>query len=153
MAFFVWAAALGCILTMYNLRRRRVIVLDWCCMCKKNGESISHLFLHCSAAREIWNFIFSIFGIQWMMPCGIIELLANWGSSCSSMRVRKLWEMIPLCLFWCIWRERNCRNFEGEEKNLMELKGMVLCTLMDWSNATGVGSFFSVLDLLDFCIA
>ena len=30
---------------------------------------------------------------------------------------------------------------------------MVLCTLMDWSNAIGVGSFFSVLDLLDFCIA
>uniref|UniRef100_A0A2N9H4S1 Reverse transcriptase zinc-binding domain-containing protein n=1 Tax=Fagus sylvatica TaxID=28930 RepID=A0A2N9H4S1_FAGSY len=42
-AFFVWAAALGRILTTDNLRRRRVIVLDWCCMCKENGESISHL--------------------------------------------------------------------------------------------------------------
>ena len=75
-AFFVWAAALGHILTIDNLRRRQVIVLDWCCMCKKNGESISHLLLHCSTAREIWYFIFSIFDITWVMPCGVLELLS-----------------------------------------------------------------------------
>jgi hypothetical protein len=55
-AFFVWAAALGRILTIDNLRRRHVIVLDWCCMCKESGESISHLLMHCSAAREVWLF-------------------------------------------------------------------------------------------------
>ena len=55
-AFFVWAAALGRILTTDNLRRRHVIVLDWCCMCKESGESISHLLMHCLAAREVWLF-------------------------------------------------------------------------------------------------
>jgi hypothetical protein len=152
-AFFVWAAAMGRILTTDNLRRRRVIVMDWCCMCKEIGEFISHLFLHCSAARELRNFIFSIFGIQWVMPCGIMELLTCWWTSCCSARVRKLWEMMPLYIFWCIWWERNSRSFEGEERNLMELKGMVLRTLMDWANATGVVSFFSALDFLDYCIA
>ena len=53
-AFFVWAAALGHILTTDNLRRRHVIVLDWCYMYKESGESISHLLLHCLTAREIW---------------------------------------------------------------------------------------------------
>ena len=62
-SFFVWAAALGHILTIDNLRRQHVIVLDWCCMCKESGESISHLLLHCLAAREVWSFIFSIFDI------------------------------------------------------------------------------------------
>jgi hypothetical protein len=33
-AFFVWTAALGRILTTDNLRRRCVIVLNWCCLCK-----------------------------------------------------------------------------------------------------------------------
>ena len=41
----------------------------------------------------------------------------------------------------------------GEEKNLVEIKGMVLRTLIDWSNVTGVMSFSSALDFLDFCIA
>ena len=122
-------------------------------MCKERGESISHLFLHCSAATELWIFIFSIFGIQWVMPCGIMELLTCWWTSCCSARVRKLWEMMPLCIFWCIWWERNSRSFEGEEQNLMELKGMVLRTLMDWANVTGVVSFFFALDFLDYCIA
>ena len=75
-AFFVWAAALGRILTTDNLRRRHIIVIDWCCMCKENGKSISHLLLPCSAAREIWNFIFSIFAIEWVMPKGVVDLLS-----------------------------------------------------------------------------
>jgi hypothetical protein len=52
-AFFVWTAALGRILTTDNLRRRRMIVLDYCWLCKSNGESISHLLLHCSYLTEI----------------------------------------------------------------------------------------------------
>ena len=101
-AFFVWVAALGRILTTDNLRRRNVIVLDWCCMCKENGESISHLLLHCSAAMEIWSFMFNIFGIQWVMPGGVIDLVACWGNSCHSIRIRKVWDMVPPCVFWCI---------------------------------------------------
>uniref|UniRef100_A0A2N9H0K3 Reverse transcriptase domain-containing protein n=1 Tax=Fagus sylvatica TaxID=28930 RepID=A0A2N9H0K3_FAGSY len=91
-AFFVWVAALGHILTTDNLRRRNVIVLDWCCMCKENG--------------------------------GVFDLLACWGNSCHSIRIRKVWDMVPPCVFWCIWWERNSRSFEGKERNLMEVKGM-----------------------------
>jgi hypothetical protein len=98
-AFFVWAAALGQILTTDKLRRRDVIVLDWCCMCKKSGKNISHLLMHCLVSWEVWNFIFSIFGIQWVMPCGVLDLLPCWGECCRSVRIRKVWDMIPLCVF------------------------------------------------------
>ena len=43
MAFFVWTAVLRKILTMDNLRKKNIIVMEWCCMCKKSGESIDHL--------------------------------------------------------------------------------------------------------------
>jgi hypothetical protein len=62
-AFFIWTAALGKILTTENLRKRRVIILDWCCMCKSSGESTKHLLLHCSVAWELWNMVFILFGI------------------------------------------------------------------------------------------
>ena len=32
----------------------------------------------------------------------------------------------------------------------MEIKGMIIRTLMDWSKAAGVASFYSVLDFLAF---
>ena len=48
---------------------------------------------------------------------------------------------------------RNSRSIEGKERILMEIKGMVLRTLMDWSRASGIVSFSSVLDFLDSCIA
>ena len=54
-AFFVWTAALGKCLTIDNLRKRKVCILDWCYMCKSNGESIDHLFLHCPVAMDLWS--------------------------------------------------------------------------------------------------
>jgi hypothetical protein len=52
-AFFVWIAALGKILTADNLRHRGIIAVSWCCMCKADGESIDHLLLHCPYAKEL----------------------------------------------------------------------------------------------------
>jgi hypothetical protein len=49
-AFFAWLAALGKILTLDNLRKRHVIVIDRCCMCKMNGETVNYLLLHCEVA-------------------------------------------------------------------------------------------------------
>ena len=49
-SFFIWTATLGKLLTIDNLRRWKVVVVDWCCMCKRNGKTIDHLFLHCLVA-------------------------------------------------------------------------------------------------------
>ena len=61
--------------------------------------------------------------------------------------------MVPPCVFWCIWWERNSRSFEGKERTLLEVKDTVLRTLIDWSKAAEIVSFSSVVDFLDFCIA
>ena len=44
--FFSWTAALGKIFTLENLWYKGVVVVDWCYMCKKSGESVNHLLLH-----------------------------------------------------------------------------------------------------------
>jgi hypothetical protein len=33
--------------------KRNVVLIEWCCMCKKNGESIDHLLLHCKVACDL----------------------------------------------------------------------------------------------------
>jgi hypothetical protein len=62
--FFVWTAALGKILTHDNLRRHGIVVVEWCVMCKKYGESADHLFLHCDVARVVWSSFYSLFGVE-----------------------------------------------------------------------------------------
>jgi hypothetical protein len=48
---------------MDNLRKRHVLVVDWCCMCKNSVESVDHLLLHCEIASSLWNTIFRCVGL------------------------------------------------------------------------------------------
>jgi hypothetical protein len=43
-----------------------------------------------------------------------------------SLNVVEFWRLAPLCLMWCIWRERNAKGFEDRETLLVELK--ILCS-------------------------
>uniref|UniRef100_A0A2N9IGC7 Reverse transcriptase zinc-binding domain-containing protein n=1 Tax=Fagus sylvatica TaxID=28930 RepID=A0A2N9IGC7_FAGSY len=96
-AFFSWTAALGRILTAENLRRRRVIIVSWCCLCKVDGESVDHLLLHCAYAKELWDLVFAMFGIAWMMPATVRDLFDCWlgkmgNGICVPLRaVRSMW--------------------------------------------------------------
>jgi hypothetical protein len=76
-AFFVWSAALGKILTHDNLRKRNVMVIEWCCLCKKSGEFIDHLLLHCEVVRDLWSYVLILFGVEWVMPRTVLELLSS----------------------------------------------------------------------------
>ena len=101
-AFFTWLAAHGKNLTIDNLRRRKIWVLDWCFMCKRAGESVDHLLLHCAYASELWSFIFCMVGLQWVMPCKVSELLACWRRRAGTSK-NVIWNAIPSCLMWLIW--------------------------------------------------
>jgi hypothetical protein len=61
--FFSWSAALGKILIMNKLRKRYVIMVDWCCSCEKSEESVDHLLVHCEMTNALWNAIFSLVGL------------------------------------------------------------------------------------------
>jgi hypothetical protein len=103
--FFAWVAALGKILTLDNIRKRRVIMIDKCCMCKKNGEFMDHLLLHCEVACILWNAIFSHSNLSWVMPRRVVDLFACWWTGgCSRSAV--VWKTVPCCLLWCLWREQ-----------------------------------------------
>ena len=96
-AFFSWTAILGRILTIDNLWKRRVLILDWCCMCKSHGESVNYLLLHCPIAQELWNLIFTLFGTLWVMPRGVDDLFACWSGKVGNSESRAIWKAVPHC--------------------------------------------------------
>jgi len=67
-------------LTHDNLRRRGILVVEWCVMCKKHGESVDHLLLHCDVARVVWSSFYSLFRVEWVMPSSVLDLLSGWGT-------------------------------------------------------------------------
>ena len=74
-AFFVWSTALGKILTIDNLRRRGIIVGEWHCMRQQGLESVDHLLLHCSMAKELWVLALCLLGVHFQtkslfLSCG-----------------------------------------------------------------------------------
>ena len=136
-SFFIWVAALGKILTAENLRKRHIILVSWCCLCKVDGETIDHLLLHCPFSCEVWDMIFALFGVQWVMPGKILDLLACWQGCFGRHKHNVIWKCIPHCLMWCLWQERNSRQFEGCERSPTDLKNIVLNTLFEWVLASG----------------
>jgi hypothetical protein len=146
-SFFSWSAALGKIFTLDNLRKRYVIVINRCCMCKKTEEFVDHHLLHCDVASALWYSLFGLFGLSWVMPRRVIDLLACWWSSDRSKRAM-VWKMATICLFLCLWRERNNRSFEDVEKTSEELLSSFYHTLYLWTMAYVLPLSFSLIFLL-----
>ena len=101
-------------------------------MCKCNSESVDHLFLHWPVASELWDMVFGLFGVSWVMPLSVVGLFACWQGRFGRHRNRDIWKVVPLCLMWCIWKERNSRCFEDIERSMPDLKLLFLRTLFDW---------------------
>jgi hypothetical protein len=148
-AFFLWATVLGKILTAENLRKRHIIIVSWCCMCKSDGESIDHLFIHCPVAKELWNAVFCLLGVLWVLPQHVRELVEGW--HVSNHRQFRIWNAVPHCLMWSLWRERNSRIFEHGELNIEDLKLQFFRTLFEWMQATNVSSCDSFQDFVISC--
>ena len=150
-AFFSWTAALGKILTAENLRHRGIILVNWCCMCKVAEESVEHLLLHCTYARELWDMIFVLFGVHWVMPRSVMALFDCWQGSLGHHQNSVIWRAVLHCVLWCLWRERNARTFEGCKTSIVDLKLHFYRLLLDWLSVTGLFNFTNVIDLIDSC--
>jgi hypothetical protein len=50
------------------------------------------------------------------------ECLGSWRGQRGICTVIQIWRMAPLCVMWCLWRERNALSFEDRELGIIELK-------------------------------
>jgi hypothetical protein len=53
-----------------------------------------------------------------------------------------IWKMMPICIFWCVWKEINNRCFEDLERSLEDILPSFFHTLYLWMMA-----FVSLLSL------
>ena len=88
--------------------------------------------------------VFGLFGVCWVMPTSVVGLLASWQGRFGHHRNGDIWMVVPHCLMWCIWKERNSRCFEDSDCSMLDLKLLFFRTLIYvWRNQP----FSSILDL------
>lgn len=74
-------------------------------MCWHSGEDVDHLLIHCEWAYRLWSYAFRSFGVSWVLPKRVADVLAgwsNWLGKCSS----GIWNLVPSCVMWIACRER-----------------------------------------------
>ena len=108
---------------------------------------MDHLLLFCPIAHSLWTHMLRLFGIEWVMPGSVADLLFCWyhwlGKHSSD-----IWNLVPSCLMWTIWIERNQRSFEDKGKTVVQLLDLCQQTLFDWSQCWGLSDCFTLMEFL-----
>lgn len=103
---FTWTTPKGTRLTQ---EQEHYILVNICC--RHNSESINRRFLYCLLLTYgTFILFFDYLGLLLRQSGKLVIAGSFWRVDNA---VRRIWEMIPTRLFWCIWTERNRRCFDG----------------------------------------
>ena len=90
-------------------------VMAWCFICKKMWWGCDSLFLHCAVASDMWGMVYSLFGVSWVMPLSVREMIKGWKGCFGRHGNGAVWQAAPLYLMWSIWNESNARYHDQAE--------------------------------------
>ncbi|RVW96954.1 DNA-directed RNA polymerase III subunit 2 [Vitis vinifera] len=101
---FVWLVAHKKLNTndLLQLRRpHKALSPNICKLCMKHGETVDHLFLHCSLTKGLWHRLFQLAKMDWVSPRSISDMFfTNFNGFGSSKRGVVLWQDACIALMW-----------------------------------------------------
>ena len=62
-------------MTLDQLKRRGRALPNICFLCCEEEESIEHVLMHSSFARDLWFQLLALAGVDWVLPYLVRELL------------------------------------------------------------------------------
>ena len=104
---------------------------------------MDYLLLHCGKAYQLWCFVFKIFGISWVPSCTVRDFLFSWWNWLGK-NSSYIWNLVPLCLMWCIWKECNRWTFKDFDRSDDQLLALFFGSHFDWARAWGLTSSDSI---------
>ena len=111
--FLAWAVTKGKVPTEDMLKRRNFNLASRCPMRGHKEETVDHLFIHCTGVSGLWHLACLLLGVDWVQPHTGREVLMAWRRRLKRGWLQDIWRMIPLAIWWSIWKERNQRIFEA----------------------------------------
>ncbi|WKA04126.1 hypothetical protein VitviT2T_022186 [Vitis vinifera] len=156
-----WLVAHGKVNTNDKLQLRRpykALCPQWCILCKGNGESIDHLFLHCPVTIGLWHRLFNLVGVIWVPPRSLEDMLViSFKGLGNSLRGKTLWQIACLTLIWMVWQERNNKIFEDKGKTEEMVWDLIRFYSSLWASCTeafrGVPLSILQLNWIGVCVS
>ena len=146
--FFAWEAWWGKVLIASQLKRRGLHLASKYPFCGKKEEEPEHILIHCPSIWDQWTDLLSAFGVYWVSPYLVKDLLHNWLHFPARKKAKAIWRIAPLILFWVIWRERNRIIFEDATFSTLKLKISFIQSLYTWAGCIPNADIFYLRILL-----
>jgi hypothetical protein len=70
--------------------------------------------------------------MSWVMSGRVIDLFAYWWKSGRPMSAA-IWKMVPICIIYCVWKERNLRCFKDLNSSIEDILASFFHTLYLWT--------------------
>ena len=137
-------------MTTDQLKKRGWNIPNRFFLCKEEEETNDHLFLFCNKVSMLWNLIFSLFGVQWVLHSTMRGNLLGWNDAFVGQRRAKAWRAAPLCLMWTLWKERNERAFNDVEWADQTIKCSFLYNFANWARVYIEDHTLSLIDFVDW---
>ncbi|KAG5568097.1 hypothetical protein H5410_064887, partial [Solanum commersonii] len=113
-------------------------------------ETVNHLFLHCKWTDQLWQMFIQKRKIKWTKPGSIIEVLQCWNRDGNAGKNEKRWRIVPACIWWTIWKERNQRCFEGKQNNIQKIKANCLGLYYFWCKQVVIEDVENIFIIVPF---
>ena len=78
---------------------KRWALANRCFMCLHKEENINHLLLHCSRTRALWDLLFALFGVSWVLPFSVRKTLLSWNGFSWAKIARRRGELLLFTFF------------------------------------------------------
>ena len=117
-------------LTQEVLQKKSRQLVPWCFLCNLTRETNNRLFLHCKFAAQIWNPFLNITSMNWTTPEHTSDMLSCWIRRGGSKSQKRWWKLIPSCVWWSDWKEKNGRGFEDRSNSIHKVKWNCVVSLL-----------------------
>lgn len=112
-----------------------------CYTCLQAEDSVDHILVNCTYAREVWHKVFHLIGVDVQEP-GELDVFKDWW-----LIVRRSFggqdrRGFDTMMAWALWKQRNARVFNrrSEQMTASELPFRILDEIAEWRQAgLGVG--------------
>lgn len=91
-----------------------------------------HLFIHCKTTANLWHKFLCILGVSRVMTKTTLELLNSWKGIGRRNGEEHRGQIIPACIWWVAWKERNSRLFEDSSKSIHLIRMNCLSFFLFW---------------------
>lgn len=142
-SIFLWKLNWGILPTRKFLSFRMQLPSTVCACCKREEESIEHLFWKCELAAWAWNFIGNWWSNKVVLirsgPFSVPSLLTLYKESWEV----KSWSITIAATNWSIWLARNEALFSNKKMSRQALEFLIFERITNWGKVSGVLSFAS----------